>query len=289
MVRRNENLAGYGFLSAFLVVYLVFTVFPVVQAGFMSLHSWDLLSLDRRFVGLSNYVEMLGNDAAFWSSLGNTFQFVLISSPLIIVVGLLFALGVSKTGATVVRTMLFSPYVLSVAVATLVWGFLFNPDQGLFSAVFRVFGMTPWSWLTNPDLAMYAIVITTLWWTVGFNMVLFIAGLQDIDPHLYEAAMIDGAGRLNRFLHVTIPGLRRTLTLVTILQVIASFQIFGQVYIMTRGGPAGTTRVLIQYIYETGFRDFRLGYASAVSVVLFILMFAASLIQLRISNREESI
>jgi len=288
MVRKNENLAGYGFLSAFLVVYLLFTLFPVAQAAFMSLHSWDLLSLQREFVGLQNYTEMLGRDAAFWSSLGNTFEFVLISSPLIIAVGLLFALGVSNAGATAVRTMLFSPYVLSVAVATLVWGFLFNPDQGLIAAALTSFGLEPLSWLTNPDLAMHAIVITTLWWTVGFNMVLFIAGLQDIDPHLYEAAMIDGAGRLGRFFHITIPGLRRTLTLVAILQVIASFQIFGQVYIMTRGGPAGTTRVLIQYIYETGFRDFRLGYASAVSVVLFVLMFGASMVQLHISNRQEA-
>lgn len=288
MVRKHENLAGYGFLSLFLLVYVVFTLVPVLQAGFMSLHSWDLLSLQRSFVGVDNYVELLTGDAAFWSSLGNTFEFVLLSSPLIMAVGLLFALGVNNSGAGTVRTMLFSPYVLSVAVATLVWGFLFNPNQGLIAAATEAIGLTPLSWLTNPDLAMHAIVITTLWWTVGFNMVLFIAGLQDIDPSLYEAAMIDGANRFQRFFHITVPGLRRTLTLVGILQVIASFQIFGQVYIMTRGGPAGTTRVLIQYIYETGFRDFRLGYASAISVVLFVLMFGASMVQLRLSSEKEA-
>lgn len=288
MVRKHENLAGYGFLSLFLLVYLVFTLVPVLQAAFMSLHSWDLLSLQRSFVGAANYLELLTRDAAFWSSLGNTFEFVLLSSPLIMAVGLLFALGVNNARATVVRTMLFSPYVLSVAVATLVWGFLFNPTQGLIAAGMEAVGFEPLSWLTNPDLAMHAIVITTLWWTVGFNMVLFIAGLQDIEPSLYEAAMIDGAGRVQRFVHITIPGLKRTLTLVGILQVIASFQIFGQVYIMTRGGPAGTTRVLIQYIYETGFRDFRLGYASAMSVVLFVLMFGASMLQLRLSSEKEA-
>lgn len=288
MVRKHENLAGYGFLSLFLLVYLVFTLVPVLQAAFMSLHSWDLLSLQRSFVGAANYLELLTRDAAFWSSLGNTFEFVLLSSPLIMAVGLLFALGVNNARATVVRTMLFSPYVLSVAVATLVWCFLFNPTQGLIAAGMEAVGFEPLSWLTNPDLAMHAIVITTLWWTVGFNMVLFIAGLQDIEPSLYEAAMIDGAGRVQRFVHITIPGLKRTLTLVGILQVIASFQIFGQVYIMTRGGPAGTTRVLIQYIYETGFRDFRLGYASAMSVVLFVLMFGASMLQLRLSSEKEA-
>lgn len=287
MVRKHENLAGYGFLSLFLIVYVVFTLVPVLQAAFMSLHSWDLLSLRRSFIGLENYRELIANDPAFWSSLGNTFEFVLLSTPLIMGVGLLFALGVNSAGAGAVRTMLFSPYVLSVAVATLVWGFLFNPNQGLIAAAMEAVGLTPLAWLTSPELAMHAIVITTLWWTVGFNMVLFIAGLQDIDPHLYEAAMIDGAGRYRQFTHITIPGLKRTITLVGILQVIASFQIFGQVYIMTRGGPAGTTRVLIQYIYETGFRDFRLGYASAISVVLFVLMFLASMVQLRLSQEKE--
>lgn len=287
MVRKHENLAGYGFLSLFLIVYVVFTLVPVLQAAFMSLHSWDLLSLRRSFIGLENYRELIANDPAFWSSLGNTFEFVLLSTPLIMGVGLLFALGVNSAGAGAVRTMLFSPYVLSVAVATLVWGFLFNPNQGLIAAAMEAVGLTPLAWLTSTELAMHAIVITTLWWTVGFNMVLFIAGLQDIDPHLYEAAMIDGAGRYRQFTHITIPGLKRTITLVGILQVIASFQIFGQVYIMTRGGPAGTTRVLIQYIYETGFRDFRLGYASAISVVLFVLMFLASMVQLRLSQEKE--
>ena len=134
---------------------------------------------------------------------------------------------------------------------------------------------------------MPAIVMTTLWWTMGFNMVLFLAGLQDIDQSLYEAAELDGAGTWAQFRHITIPGLRRTLLLVIVLQIIASFQIFGQVYIMTRGGPAGTTRVLIQYIYESGFRDFRLGYGSAMSLFLFVVMFIISYFQFRIAPEED--
>jgi multiple sugar transport system permease protein len=231
---------------------------------------------------------MLTDDASFWRTLGNTFTFVLLSSPVIIGVGLLLALGLSGSRGGWLRTVFFSPYVLSVAVATLVWGFLLNPQQGLIGAAMRGVGLEPLSWLTNPDLAMHGIVLTTLWWTVGFNMVLFIAGLQDIDGFLYEAARIDGAGSVRQFFSITLPGLKHTITLVAILQIIASFQIFGQVYIMTRGGPGGSTRVLIQYIYETGFRDFRLGYASAMSVVLFILMFGASMVQLHISRRGET-
>lgn len=288
MVRRYENGTAYLFLAPFLLIYGVFMLFPIVQAAFMSVFDWDLLSLQREFVGLANFSEMFSEDPRFWSSLGNTVEFVLLSSPLIIVFGLLFALGVAQPRTGTVRTMLFSPYVLSVAVMTLIWGFLFNPDQGLIAEVFRFFALEPFAWLTNPNLAMHAIVIATLWWTVGFNMVLFVAGLQDIDPALYEAARIDGAGTLSRFFHITIPGLERTIALVAILQIIASFQIFGQVYIMTRGGPAGTTRVLIQYIYESGFRDFRLGYASAMSLALFVVMFIVSILQLRLSQRGEA-
>lgn len=288
MVRRFENGTAYLFLAPFILIYGVFMLFPILQAAFMSVFEWDLLSLEREFIGLANFAEMFVQDGRFWSSLGNTVEFVLLSSPLIIIIGLLFALGVAKPRTGVFRTMLFSPYVLSVAVMTLIWGFLFNPDQGLIGEVFLAFGAEPPAWLTNPRLAMHAIVIATLWWTVGFNMVLFVAGLQDIDPALYEAARIDGAGPLSRFFHITVPSLQRTIGLVAILQIIASFQIFGQVYIMTRGGPGGTTRVLIQYIYESGFRDFRLGYASAMSIVLFIVMFIVSILQLRFSQRGEA-
>ncbi len=287
MVKRFENRAAWLFLSPFLLIYVVFTVFPVFQAFWMSAFDWDLLSIDRSFIGLDNYRKMLFDDAAFWRSLNNTVMFVLLSSPLIIAVGLLLALGMSGSRGGWLRTVFFSPYVLSVAVATLVWGFLLNPHQGLIGAGMRFVGMQPLAWLTNPRLAMHGIVLTTLWWTVGFNMVLFIAGLQDIDGYLYEAATIDGAGPVRQFLSITIPGLKRTIALVTVLQIIASFQIFGQVYIMTRGGPGGTTRVLIQYIYETGFRDFRLGYASAMSVVLFVAMFGVSMIQLYVSRRGD--
>ena len=287
MVKQFENPVAYTFLGPFFVIYLLFTVYPVFQGLYMSFFEWDLLSPQHTFVGLRNYMAMFFNDQSFWRSMINTLQFVLISSPIIIGTGLLLALGLSRSKGAILRTMFFSSYVLSVAVVTLIWGFMLNPQQGLLGAAMQLFGLEPLAWLTNPRLAMYGIVLATLWWTVGFNMVLFIAGLQDIDGYLYEAATLDGAGPWRKFVPITLPGLKNTINLVTILQVIASFQIFGQVYIMTRGGPGGTTRVLIQYIYETGFRDFRLGYSSAMSILLFILMFGASLLQLKISQRGD--
>ncbi|MGC9312880.1 MAG: carbohydrate ABC transporter permease [Sediminispirochaetaceae bacterium] len=288
MKSRSDTLSGWLFLAPFLVVYFIFLIYPVFQAAYMSLFDWDLLAMwDRSMVGFRNYVEMFTSDRVFWVSLGNTLKFVVYSTPLIIFIGLLLAVLINHQGSGFFRALFFSPYIFSVAVVTLMWGFLLNPQQGLIAVFLGWFGVEPIAWLTNPRLALPAIVVTTLWWTMGFNMVLFLAGLQDISPSLYEAAGIDGTNSIQKFFHITIPGLRRTMLLVAVLQVIASFQIFGQVYIMTRGGPAGTTRVLIQYIYESGFRDYRLGYASAMSVLLFLLMFIVSYFQFKLSPEED--
>lgn len=229
-------------------------------------------------------------DSQFWLAFGNTIAFVLMSTPLIVGVGLALALALNRPGRWVglLRTLFFAPYVLSVAVLTLIWAFLLNPQLGLIGALTSWLGQEPISWLTSTTLAMPSIVVTTLWWTVGFNVVLFLAGLQDIDQSLYDAAAIDGAGSLSRFRNITVPGLARTTLLVLVLQIIASFQIFGQVFIMTRGGPNGATRVSIQHIYEAGFRDFELGYASAMSVFLFLVMIAVSALQFRFQRRAES-
>jgi len=229
------------------------------------------------------------NDSQFWLSFGNTVLFVALSTPLIVGFGLLLALALHRPGkwVGVLRTLFFAPYVLSVSVLTLIWAFMLNPQLGLVGELFRAIGLEPVSFLTNPALAMPAIVVTTLWWTVGFNVVLFLAGLQDIDKNLYEAANLDGAGAVKSFTNITVPGLQRTTLLVVVLQVIASFQIFGQVFIMTRGGPNGATRVSIQHIYESGFRDLELGYASAMSVFLFLVMVAFSAIQFRLLRSEK--
>jgi multiple sugar transport system permease protein len=286
---RRDNIQAYLFLAPFMVVYIIFIIYPVIQAAYMSFFKWDLLAPHlNKFIGLRNYTSMF-SDSIFWTSFSNTLEFVLLSTPLIVGVGLLLALLLNRSDkiAAFFRTVYFAPYVFSVAVLTLIWGFLLNPQSGILAEFLSLFNIEPISWLTNPQLAMPAIVITTLWWTMGFNMVLFLAGLQDIDGSLYEAAELDGAGTWAQFRHITIPGLQRTILLVVILQVIASFQIFGQVYIMTRGGPGGTTRVLIQYIYESGFRDFQLGYAAAMSLVLFIVMLLVSYLQFRFTPQED--
>lgn len=275
------------FVLPFMVVYVIFQIYPLFQAIIASLFKWDLLTSSMSFIGLKNYIYML-QDPTFWSSLTNTIKFVIYSTPLLIGVGLLFALLLNGTSSKKVlfRTAYFAPYVFSVSIVTLIWGFMFNPQKGLLGEFARIIGETPINWLTDPTFAMPAIIIATLWWTVGFNMVLLLAGLQDIDPALYESSSLEGATWFQDFLYITLPSLRRTLELVTILQIIMSFQIFGQVYILTKGGPGGTTRVLIQYIYETGFRDHELGYASAMAFVLFLVMAVVSFFQFRLSKEE---
>jgi multiple sugar transport system permease protein len=345
--------AALAFLAPFLAVYALFVVWPIVQAGNMSLYDWDLLGYTREFVGFDNYRRMLWgtgmtwslghlavwrllvlavtaalvvprlrrrapaagtaalaltglvaaavlgvhpgpggtwNDPAFWLSLEHTVQFTALSTPILVGLGLAFALALYglRTATGFYRAVFFLPYILPVSAVTLIWSFLLNPDRGLIATVMGWFGVDPIAWLSNPSLAMGAIVATTVWWSVGLNFVLFLAGLQDIDPLLYEAAALDGANSWQRFVHVTLPGLRQVTVLVAVTQLIASFQIFGQVYIMTRGGPGTSTRVLIQHIYEAGFRDLQLGYAAAVSLFLFVVMAVVSAIQFRVLSRESS-
>lgn len=228
-------------------------------------------------------------DSQFWLSFGNTLLFVALSTPVIVGTGLALALALNRPSrfTGLLRAMFFAPYVLSVAVMTLIWAFMLNPSLGLVGMIGDWFGADPINLLNSSTWAMPAIVLATLWWTVGFNLVLFLAGLQDIDVQQYEAASLDGANPWQKFRHVTVPGLKRTIRLVVVLQVIYSFQIFGQVFIMTRGGPDGATRVLIQHIFERGFRDFQLGYASAMSVFLFIVIILVSVVQFMFLGGEE--
>lgn len=229
-------------------------------------------------------------DPLFWLSLKHTLQFTLMSTPLIIGLGLAMALAVNTTkhrGGKFYQVVFFVPYVLPISVATLVWTNVLSPGRGILSAFLEKFGVEPISWLGDQRYAMAAIVVMTAWWTVGFNLVMFSAGLQDIDPTFYEAAMLDGAGAWQRFLHVTLPGLRHVMALVLVMQVIAGFVVFGQVNIMTSGGPGNATRTLVLHLYETGFTQKHLGAGAAMALFLFAMMFVISLVQLRLMREEK--
>ncbi len=288
-VNVRPTVYGYLFLAPYLVLYLAFLVYPLIQGFWISLNHWDLLGSDVSFAGLDNY-RRLTQDPAFWSSLAHTLYFVLLSSPILIALGLGLAMLLNRPfrGIGLLRTLIYLPTVLSVSVASTIWLKIYDPQYGLIADIFKGLGLAPVKWvLQDLNLAMPAVILATIWWTVGANMLFFLAGLQDIPGEIYEAAKLDGANGWVLFLNVTLPGLRRTFTFVTVIQVIASLQVFGQIYIMTQGGPIGTTRVLVQYVIEKSFRDFEVGYGSAMGYVLFIIMIVLSSITFRSFTRTE--
>jgi len=286
--RYRDAIAGYGFLAPFLGFYAVFLLYPFGLGLWMSLHDWEIVGNYRQFIGWLNYQE-LWDDPYFWEAFKRTLQFAAMAAPAATVLGLALALALNKPlrlyGA--LRAIFFASSIFSVTVVTLVWTMVLNPDQGLIAHTLRSVGLEPVAFLADRDWAMPALVVTTLWWSAGLPMALFLAGLQQIPPEVYEAARLDNASRWAVLRHITLPALARTTLLVVVLQTIMHLQVFGQPLLMTRGGPSNSTRPLVQLIYETSFRDWRSGYASAVSMVLFSLMFCVALMQLRLSRQEK--
>jgi multiple sugar transport system permease protein len=289
-VRRHANTAAALFIAPYGVFFVLFLAYPFAQGMWMSLHERDLLPAPSQipvFVGFANFTRLF-TDPGFRSALGHTFQFVLLSVPTITVVGLVLALALNRPTrlASWLRGIFFVSGVLSVAAVTLVWLVILNPSRGLLVPVLHWLGFTPTDVLADRRWAMPALAATTLWWSAGIPMALFLAGLQRIPREVLEAARLDHAGRFATFWHIIRPALRRTTWLVITLELILQFQVFGQVLLMTRGGPANSTLVLVQYIYYATFRDWQVGYAAAASMVLFALMAIASLAQWRTSGDE---
>jgi multiple sugar transport system permease protein len=286
-MRHNHNARDALLFSLpFLIVYLAFLVLPIFYGIYLSFFDWNILS-GKRFIGFLNYLDAFKDDK-FLSSLLHTCEFVLISTPTIIVAGFLMALIVMsssklKRGA---ETVFFMPYILSITVVGTLWSWIFQGSFGILNQTLLALGLRTVGWLTDPKTAMWSIACATVWWTAGFNMILFTAGIKQIPDDVYEAAKLDGAGYFTTLAKITLPMLRNTSILVLILQVIASFKVFGQSYVMTGGGPYGSTRVLVQYIYETGFTYFRMGYASAMSILLFLIILFVSIFQFAAAKGE---
>ena len=286
LIKNNKKkLFGWGFLVPYLIFYFMFMIYPAIRTFIISLQEWNLLG-GSSWVGLNNYVTMF-SDSKFWASFWHTIYFVLLSTPPLVLLVLLFSLVLNMKfpGRKLFQILFFAPYVLNVAVVSSTWEWIFQSEFGLINSYLQSFGLPKIGWLASTSTAMPSVVIATIWWTVGFNMILFLAGLQDIPKYFHEAAKIDGANAFQRFIHITAPLLKRTIFLVVILQVIASFKIFGQVYIMTGGGPHGATRVLVQYVYREAFRYFNMGYASAMAFTLFLIIFIVSITQIILGQR----
>ncbi|GHD50562.1 sugar ABC transporter permease [Mycetocola manganoxydans] len=282
--RRTDNLVGWAFFAPFGLFFGLFLIWPILFGLYLSFTGTTLTGAGGDFVGFENYAEALG-DADMWRSMLNTLWFTVLSTIPLVLIALIMALLVDLglPGQWLWRLSFFMPFLLASTVVSLFWIWLFNPQLGLINDMLAPFGVEPIAWLQDPQWAMHGVVIATVWWTVGFNFLLYLAALQNIPEQQYEAASIDGAGKWRQLFSITIPQLAPTTALIVILQVLASLKIFDQVYQMTSGGPGGTTRTAVLYIFETGFTGYRFGYSAAISFVFFAVIILVSIIQIRIT------
>jgi multiple sugar transport system permease protein len=279
----GNPLTPWLFMAPYLVLFLAFVVAPAVYGFWISLHDYDYTLPGKPWVGLRNYADLFDSSTLaferFWGGMKATGIFTLLSVPLLLVVPLGVALAMNQRfrGRNLFRAVYFAPYVLGVAVVAVIWRFLLDNNIGLVNHWLGTVGLpSDIAWTTSVPAAWFALVGVTVWWTLGFNAVIYLAGLQDIPKELYEAAEVDGANAWQRFRHVTVPGLRPVLSFVTMVTIIASANMFGQSYLMTRGAPGTETRTAIYQIAETGLRQYQMGSAAAMSYVLTLALMLLS-------------
>lgn len=285
----RTRLASRGaiwFTVPYTVVFGLFLIWPILYGLWMSMTDKSLAAPRVRFAGLDNYLEAL-TDADVWSSLWNTVFFTLITSVPLVAISFMLAYLVSTglPGQWLWRLSFFAPFLLPVSVVTGIWGMVYANDFGLINGLLVRLGAANIPWLSDAGIAMWAIALVTVWWTIGFNFLLYLSALQAIPEHVYEAAALDGAGPWRRLMSITLPMVRPTTVLILLLQILASLKVFDQIFLLTAGGPNGATRSIIQYIYDVGFSGYRLGYASAISYKFFALIVLVSLAQVTITRR----
>lgn len=275
----KESFWAFLLLLPNLIGFLAFTIFPVVASFFLSFTEYDILS-PMKWVGIKNYVNLL-HDEIFKKVFVNTCYYSIVYVPISTVASLFLAIALNMKikGIKIYRTIYFLPVISPMVAVAIVWQWLYNPEFGLINYILSLVGIKGPDWLTNPYLAMPAIIITSVWKNLGFNMLLFLAGLQGISDSYYEAAEIEGANWWTKFIKITVPLLSSTTFFVIVMGFIGSFQVFDAVYLMTGGGPGRATSVLVHYIYQNAFQYFRMGYACAQAYVLFFVVFVITIIQ----------
>lgn len=289
--KRKTFLVAMAFILPFFILYTVFTIWPVIQGFYVSLHKWGLMG-KLKFIGFDNYTKFLG-DKNFLGALKNTAFFTLITTPMLVITAMVLAMLANRATRMKkgLRIIYYLPSVLSVSVASFIAKYTFTPYTGLVNGTLHSIGALPkdkeLQWLQNPNLVWITISLMTVWWTIGFSMLLYLSALQDISNDIYEASAIDGATKTQQLFHIVLPLLKPTTWLVLLLQMIGCFKVFGQIYMITGGGPASSTRPLIQYIYENAFEKNNMGYAAAMSYVLFGILLVLSLGQQILQRKGE--
>lgn len=282
----RETLEAYLLILPTLLGLIVFTAGPILAALYFSFTSWNLLS-PPKWQGLQNYYDLFTDDPLFWTTLKNTAYYVVGVVPTGTVLALLLAMGLNQKirGLAFFRTMYFVPVVSSVVAISVLWSWLFQADFGLINQALAYVGIKGIRWLSSPTWAMPAVIIMSVWHGLGYNIVIFIAGLQSIPQDYYEAAHIDGANALQQFRHITVPLISPVTFFIIVLSLIGSFQVFEQAYVMTQGGPVNATKTIVYYLYQEGFMHFHMGYASTLAYVLFVIIVVLTLIQFALQRR----
>lgn len=287
---RGENRSGWLFATPFLMLYVLFLIGPVVIGLVISFfNTATVKSGIGDWVGFGNYTEVIQN-ADFWAAMWHSTLFTLISTPFLVLLPLLLAVFAVRIARNqwFFRLAFFAPYVVPSSAVCLIFGFMFTPETGLIGAAFRAVGLSEPNFLGSTNGAWFAVTLLTLWWTLGFNFILYTAAIQDIPEETYEAAAIDGATPWQQIRLITIPLLRPTLSLVLILQILSSLKVFDQIYILLAGGPNGSTRPVIEYIFDTGFTSYRGGYAAAATMIYFTVLVVISAIWALLRRRSNS-
>lgn len=282
----GRRFEGFAYVGPFLLLYVGVLIWPLLLGIGISFHRADLFGA-REWIGLGNYAAALG-DPVFHQAVGNTLLLALLIVPSLTALALLLALALNRAtrGAAIFRGVFFSSSVLSVTIVTLIWRFILTPDAGLAAEVTTALGGVPMPFLSDQALVVPALAVTTIWWSLGFPIMLFLAGLQQVPADVYEAAALDRASRWTTFRRITLPAIRRTLVLVVMLQTAGQLQLFGQAQLLTGGGPGGASRTIVLYIFEVAFGRWELGYAAALAELLFGMILVVTLLQYWLVTRQ---
>lgn len=284
----KENWTGLGFIAPAMILLFVFLFIPFVLTIGYSFTNYNILKPDKiAFVGIKNFIR-LTQDTVFLKSIVNTFVFVILVVPLQVCLALGLALLVNRKmrGVSVYRLAFFAPTVLSLVVVSILWTYIYNPNNGLLNSLLGSLGIGPFKFLNDPSTAMLCIVILSAWQGCGFQMMIFLSGLQDIPQYLYEAAAVDGATPWKQFWHITIPGLKNITVFISLSIVVSAFQLIIQPMMMTAGGPQNSTMTIVYEIYQTGFKYNKMGYGSAMALVFTIMVLILTMIQNKLTNKS---
>ena len=281
------TLKPYLFVAPALIIFLAFSIYPILNTIFLSFHEWDMISPTKNFVGMKNYITLF-HDLKFYQTLSNTFVYMILTVGLGVILAIALAMFLSKDTKVnqFMQNLIFTPYIVSLASISFLWMWIMNNDFGLLNYLLSVLHIEPIDWLGNPKVVLLSLVIISVWKTLGYNTLIILSALQSIPKHLYEAAALDKAGKLQTFKKITFPMISPTLFFLTIVNVIASFKVFETIQIITAGGPQNSTNTLVYALYEYGFQFYKVGYASTIGVVLLVIISVFTIIYFKLLSKK---